>query len=169
MQPKQWLDNEDRRCFGDRLSRLEWLDENSPGGEYWTFPGGLMAKYLFEEARYCFAYGQFLAANLLGLAYIERTLSALFYQGGRNDLTNAGFSVLLHEACDANLISSTEFENLKRIGQKRNAYAHFRKPGHKDGVESRSIKEEEAPYEIIEKDASDVIAAVLQIVEKGSL
>ena len=77
-----WLSDEDFRCFEDRLSRLEWLIDNSPAGEYWTFAGGLLAKSLFEETRYSFVYAQFLATILLGLACIERTLAALFYGAG---------------------------------------------------------------------------------------
>ena len=91
----KWLNDEGSRCFEDRLSRLEWLIDHSPAGEYWTFPGGLLAKRLFEETRYSFVYAQFLATILLGLAYIERTLAALFYGAGRNDLERAGLSVLL--------------------------------------------------------------------------
>ena len=45
-----------------------------------------MAKFLFEETRYCFAYGQYLAVIVLGVAFIERTLAAEFYASGRNDL-----------------------------------------------------------------------------------
>ena len=165
----EWLNAEDASCFDDRLSRLHWVAENAPRAEYWTFHGGLISKSLFEETRYCFVYGQFLAATLLGLAYIEHTLAALFYASGRNDLKRAGFAKLIAEAHSANLIDAKELENLQRIGAKRNAYAHFRTPGHNDGIERRSIGEDEAPYLIIEKDAVDVLAAALRMVAKTSI
>lgn len=169
MTASKWLRNEDSVCFEDRLSRLTWLADESPAAEYWIFPGGLLAKSLFEEARYCFAYSQYLATALLGLAYIERTLSALFYAAGRNDLQRAGLSRLLNEARSHGLISSTEFNDLERIRRKRNVYAHFRKPGHKEGIEFRSILENETPYSIIERDATEIIKAVLRIVAKDSI
>ena len=78
----EWLNSEDASCFDDRASRLQWLVENAPRSEYWAFHGGLITKSLFEETRYCFVYGQFLAATLLGLAYIEHTLAALFLRFG---------------------------------------------------------------------------------------
>ena len=134
-----WLRDEDSLCFDDRLSRLNWLADNSPAANYWTFPGGLMAKSLFDEARYCFIYGQFLATTLLGLAYIERTLSALFYAAGRNDLKRASLSKLLKEAHSHGLIGCTEFRGLERIRKKRNSYAHFRKPGDKEGIEFQVV------------------------------
>ena len=63
----EWLANEDSTCFDHRKARLDWLGANSPLAMYWTFPGGLLAKSLFEEARYSFVYGQFLATNFWGL------------------------------------------------------------------------------------------------------
>lgn len=166
---ENWLNEEDSRCYEDRLSRLEWLANNVPGGEYWISPGGLLAKSLFEEARYCFVYGQFLATILLGLAYIERTLAALLYSSGRNDLERASFSTLLSTACDEKLITSSEFQDLERIRQRRNAYAHFRKPLHKDSVEIRAFRENEMPYNVIEQDATVVIAAAFDIVAKTTV
>ena len=158
---RRWLTDEDSTCFQSRLSRLEWLIDNSPGGEYWTFPGGLLAKSLFEEPRYCFAYAQFMATILLSLAYIERTLAALFYGAGRNDLQLASLSALLGEAHAQGLIGDAEFQDLERIRKNRNTYAHFRRPGHKGSMEARAILENAAPYDVLEQDATAAIAAVL--------
>ncbi len=165
----KWLTDEDSKCFEDRPSRLECLIDNSPAGEYWTFPGGLLANSLFEEARYCFVYAQFLATILLGLSYIERTLAALFYGEGRNDLEPAGLSVLLREAHTDGLIGGSEFLDLERVREKRNAYAHFRRPGNEDSVEYRAILEDEAPDTVIEQDAKAVVTTVLRMVAKNTI
>ena len=97
-EPEAWLLNEDTVCREDRLARLTWLASMLPPADYLTFPGGSMAKLLFEEMRYCFAYGQFLATITLGFAYIERTLAAKFFAAGRADLERAGIMKLLQEA-----------------------------------------------------------------------
>ena len=165
----KWLSDEDARCFEDRLSRLEWLVDRSPVSEYWSFPGGILAKSLFEEARYSFVYAQFSATILLGLSYVERTLGALFYGAGRNDLQRASLSKLLKEAHTHGLINDIEYNDLERIRGIRNIYAHFRRPGHEDSIEYRANLEDEAPYNIIEKDAVAVMAAVLQLVAKNAI
>ena len=165
----KWLNNEDVQRFEDRLSRLEWLVNESPTAEYWIFAGGILAKRLFEEARYSFVYAQFLATTLLGLAYIEQTLAALFYEAGRNDLQRAGLSKLLSEAHAHGLINDIEFQDLERIRKIRNVYAHFRRPGHEDSVEYRAIHEDESPYSIIEQDAVAVMAIVLHMVTKNAV
>ncbi len=165
----EWLKDEDFRCFEDRASRLAWLVDNLPAAEYWTFPGGLLAKSLFEESRYCFAYGQFLSTIFLGLSYIERTLAALFYGAGSNKLERANLSTLLTEAVTKGLISGSEFKELERIRKKRNTYMHFRKPLHRDSLEYRSIHEDELPYTIIESDATAVMKATLNMLTKNSV
>ena len=165
----EWLRNEDSVCFDDRLTRLESISDKLPSAQFLTFPGGLLAKSLFEEMRYCFVYAQFLATIFLGLAYIERTLASLFYGAGRNDLQRAGLSELLREALAEGLVDSREFESLERIRMNRNSYAHFRKPGHEDGVEYRALTEGDVPYGIIERDAVTVVVAAFHIVDKDSI
>lgn len=132
---EEWLTHEDNICRQDRLARLNWLSSRSPDAEYWTFPGGLISKYLFEETRYCFVYGQFLATTVLGLSYIEHTLASLFYASGRNDLERASISTLLREALNCGWINQIEFDNLQRAREVRNPITHFRRPGYDDTIE----------------------------------
>ena len=165
----EWLCQEDSRCFEDRLSRLEWLITASPAAEYWIFPGGPNAKSLFEEARYCFVYAQFLATILVSLAYIELTLAALFYAAGRDDLERARLSVLLAEAHSDGVIGEGEFRDLERLRSYRNAYAHFRRPGHQESLETRSVLEGATPYQVIEQDATAAMAAALRLVAKSAV
>ena len=165
---QEWLNEEDYKCAVDRRSRLIWLIEKTPKAEYWAFHG-LLTKSLFEEARYCFVYGQFLATILLGLAYIEQTLAALFYQIGRSNLQRAGLFTLIREAHAERLIGNNEFQDMERIREKRNGYAHFRRPLHDSSIETRSLLEELAPYDVIEQDATSVILVVLQLVDKNKI
>jgi len=98
-----------------------------------------MTKFLFEETRYCFAYGQFLAAIVLGLSYIEHTVAAMFYAMGRDDLQKSSVTELLREAVRDGWIERTEFKALERARKLRNTVTHFRRPLRKDTVESRAV------------------------------
>jgi hypothetical protein len=160
---KQWLRNEDQICRDGRLERLEWLTSRTPMSQYLTFPGGWLAKSLYEEARYCFAYGQFIASTVLGLAYIEHTIVADMYAVGRNDLERASLSVLLAEAADAGWLSEEEFRALDEIRRLRNLITHFRRPGHPDTIEARSFGQGEIPYCVLEEDAKRVMEAVFHV------
>ena len=163
----KWLRDEDINCYEDRLLRLKFLAERTPE-DYWSFDG-LAGKYLFEEARYCFIYGQFLATILLGIAYLETALTASFYASGHDDLQKAPFNKLLNEALSNGLISADEYQEMNRVRYERNAYGHYRRPSHEERIESRAFEGDELPYDIIERDATAVMSLLLRIVGKGIL
>jgi hypothetical protein len=169
LSPEEWLDREDIACREDRLDRLRWLTDQAPKAEYWLFPGGLMSMSLFEEARYCFVYGQFLATVVLGLSYIEHTLAALFYRSGRNDLERSGIAELLKEALKTQLIDRSEFDDLNHAREVRNPITHFRRPLFDDTVEHRAIERDELPYTVIEQDAFHVMRTVLRLLDKNAI
>ena len=77
--------------------------------------------------------------------------------------------VLLREAYAEGLIGVSELQDLERIRKNRNSYAHFRRPGHENSIEARAILEDEALYNVIEQDATAVIAAALHMVAKNRL
>jgi hypothetical protein len=166
---EQWLSREDETCHAERVERLRWLAPQVPSAEYLTFPGGLMSKYLFEETRYCFAYGQYLAVIVLGVAFVERTLAAEFYASGRNDLERSGISELLREARDIAWLNTAEYEAFDRARKIRNPVTHFRRPGHSDGIEHRMVEENEYPYALIEQDARTIAAAVMHMLGRHAV
>ena len=125
-----------------------------------------MSKFLFEEMRYCFAYGQFLATVVLGFAYIEQTLAAKFFAAGRDDLERAPIAELLREAKRHGILSGDEVTGLDRIRCTRNPVTHFRRPLAEDSVEVRSLRQSEHPYEVLERDAQAVILAALKVLQK---
>jgi hypothetical protein len=84
---EEWLQREDQGDREGRLGRLEWLVENYPTSQNgFLLNGGYLSMQLLEQAKYSFAYGQFLAAAVLGVAFIERLFAAKFYAAGRDDL-----------------------------------------------------------------------------------
>jgi len=164
-----WLEKEDRAGRDDRLARLNWLAGLMQEGDHLTFPGGWMAKHLFEETRYCFVYGQFLAAIVLGMAYVEHTLAALLYGAGRSDLERANISVLLREAVKLGWLSDAEFKNLDHARALRNPVAHFRQPLSGDTVEYRSVTLNEPLYSILDEDARHVMQVVFRLLARQTV
>ena len=168
--PRDWLENEDRICFEDRLTRLQWLAERTSAGRHWLFHGGFLAQELFEEARYCFVYGQFLATIHLGLAYLEITLAALIYGiGGRDDLERASLATLLKEAVKQGWLTNEESQGLERVRNRRNAVTHFRKPLHPDTIERRAVISNQLPEDVVAQDAAALMDVALQMVAKNAV
>ena len=164
-----WLKNEDKANFDDRLKHLRWLAANAPQNNIWRFHRGLITKHLFEEARYCFVYGQYLATIMLGLSFIEHTLAAKFYASGRNDLERASVSRLLDEALKSAWISDEEFNNLDHARKVRNPIVHFRTPGGEETLEYQAVLENEHPYSLLENDALNVMEIVFHLLGKTSV
>jgi hypothetical protein len=165
--PEQWLDNEDRIERQARIERLKWLERQMPKVRWVAFGTGPISKSLFEEARYCFAYGQYLASILLALSFIEQSLAGYFYSIERNDLEKAGLSDLAKEARNLSLISQKDFAALKRAWQVRKPVTHFRRPGHPERIETRAFYEGPTRlYNIIEKDARSVMALSFRLLLK---
>jgi hypothetical protein len=166
---EDWLSKEGASCFAERVERLNWLAARMPKSEYLLFSGGMMAKYLLEETRYCFVYGQYLAVIVLGVAFVERTLAAEFYASGRDHLERANISVLLREARDKGWLSTEEYEAFDRARRLRNPVTHFRRPGHDDSIEYRMIQENELPYAIIEQDARTIVSTVMNMLSRNAI
>ena len=162
---EQWLDNEDRKCKDDRLQRLKWIMNQYPKIDDPLFWGGVKSYYLFEEARYCFVYGQYLASTMLSLSYIENTLGSIFYAGGRNDLQRASLANLLKEAKKEGLISEQEFIVFDKVRKIRNPLTHFRRPDDKD-LDLQAFKKGLNLYEMLEEDAKLALKANFRIMEK---
>lgn len=163
---RQWLKREDKIAFDERLGRLEWLEANMPVFEFQIFPGGYLSKSLFEEVRYCFVYGQFLAVIMLGLGFIERVFAADLYGDARNDMERANLATLMREELARGTISQVEYEQLEQARKNRNTVVHFRAPGRPESIERRSIEHSERPYILFEEDARNVISIIFHLLQR---
>ncbi len=166
---EEWLFSEDKSCFVQRRGRLEWLISKAPPAQIWSFPGGWLGKQLFEEARYCFVYGQFLATVVLGFAFVERTLCAIFYGAGRNDMQRATSETLLREAHKEGLLNKEELKTFNKARGLRNVTVHFRKPLHRDSPEFRAIEGESDLYSIMEDDAKHTLEVAFRLLARNAL
>jgi hypothetical protein len=152
-----------------RFARFNWLADRMPDAEYLTFPGGLMSKCLFEEARHSFLHGRFLATIVLGFAFVERTLAALFQVHGLDRSEQESLGQLLCKARRMEWISHQEWEALERARGIPNPEAHFRRLPYRDSIEYQSIVTEGVPYTVIEQDAEYMITVVMNLLAKQSV
>lgn len=165
-----WVEHEDMVGRVDRVARLDWLATNYPSSNMgFMLNGGWLSQGLLEEAKYCFAYGQFLATAILGVAFVERVLAARFYAAGRDDLERAGGQILLREARTSGWISGEEFERLDRVRQLRNPIVHFRRPLERGTIELRAVETDTHPEELVESDAKEVLASVFRILQGSAV
>lgn len=165
---REWIEREDEAAREDRIARLEWLATNYPSNDAgFMLHGGWLSHQLLEEAKYCFAYGQFLATATLGVAFIERVLAARFYGAGRDDLERAGGLDLLREALKIGWISQEEFEHFDRVRRLRNPIVHFRRPLAADTLEYRVVQDDVHPDELVQGDAEEILQGVFRVLQRS--
>ena len=162
----QWLEREDAENTGERLERIRWLTEQYPDISIQLFPDGQTSRSLFEEARYCFIYGQFLATILLGMAFIERSFAADLFAAGNDNFERANLTTLLREQHQRGFISQEQFDQLERARNHRNSLAHFRPPGHNETTEFRSVSQMELPYTLFEEDAKNILSIIFGLLQR---
>ena len=163
---QDWLKREDEAERPERQERLRWIVKHYPAAQGFALYGGWLSKQLLEEAKYSFVYGQYVAAAILGVAFVERVLAALFYGAGRNDLERASANGLFAEALRCGWLTQTDFEHFDRIRQLRNPLVHFRRPLAGDTVERRAVSDDTHPEQVIERDAREVLEGVFRVLEK---
>jgi hypothetical protein len=168
MKSEEWVDREDEIERTDRVRRLEWLAQLAPNNGLWLFHGGALTKSLFEEARYCFVYGWFLASMMLGLSFLEHSLASLLYGTGRNDLERANISNLVKEALKIGWINNDEFEMLEKTRALRNRITHFRSPDDEDRIEFISVNEQTPFYNVVEEDARSIMCLMMHFLSRFS-
>lgn len=166
---EEWLTHEDDVCREDRIARLKWMNDQLPQCEYFGLHGGEMTLYLYEETRYCFAYGQYLATIVLGLAFIEQSLAAHFFASGSDEVKRANVSVLFTKALDEGWITQVEFDNLEHARKVRNPITHFREYTKSDRIEMRSLEQNDEPYSILESDAYQVMETIFHLMGRNLL
>lgn len=166
---EDWLEKEDNQTWNERLNRLKWSIREYPNIDSALLFGGSLSFYLFEEARCCFIFGQYIATTMLSLSFIEHVLANYYFSSGKNDIQKASIGDLLVKAKAEGFILKSEFTLFDKVRRIRNPLAHFRKPGHKDTLEMRMIKIGKHPYEILEDDAKIALKATFRMMSKFAL
>ena len=164
--PTEWIEREDTEYREGRIERLKLITELYPDVEWMIFGSGKISKYLFEEARYCFVYGQYLASIVLSLSFLDVSLGGAFYGMGRDDLERAGIRKLAEQAHSIGWLNRDDFDLIEEIRKYRNPITHFRTPGHEDRIETRGFRENLEDYSIIERDARKTMEALFRLMLK---
>lgn len=169
MNAEEWVAREDSLSKQGRISRLQWLIDQTPEIQFWLFHGGILSHDLFEQTRYCFVYGQYLATIILGLSFIEHTLASLFYASGTDKYERANISVLIEEASKSGWISLEEKLEIDKAKEIRNNVTHFRKPGDDSSLEMKTYGIPEEVEILFDSNARQIMLIVFRILNRFSV
>jgi hypothetical protein len=160
----EWLDHEDAATREDRITRLEFVNIISSTGEILIFHGA-EAKVVYEEARYSYVYGQYVAVIMLSACFIERTLAAILYAAGSDEHERSQLPTLVKTAVGKGWFSEEEGDSFIQLQQRRNPLVHFRRPLSQGTLLSRMIETDKQYHELLESDAKEAIILMHALVD----
>jgi hypothetical protein len=132
------------------------------------FHGGWLTMQLFEEAKYCFVYAQYLATISMAFGWVERIVASLLFAAGDDEAKRIPVAKLIRRAKVRRWITDAEFQTLERARKIRNNVAHFRGPLHDEGYEARSVKNGIHPTRLAEQDAREALEAAFNLLRRSA-
>jgi hypothetical protein len=165
----QWLMAEDAARLRGRVKRLRFLIRQCGSTEGRQLFHGLLSWRFFEEARWCFVNGQFIACVLLSQCFLEKSLRSLLAVGGQNYgvsdkwLEDAGFHELIEKAREKGVLTSGQARDCHIVRRMRVAFVHARPVFSKRHVAHRMITERKSITELSEQDAVKALKIMLRI------
>lgn len=165
-----WLNDEDYKTLiarTDRLFSIATLIEESDEGL--LFHGGVLTHRAFEEARWCWVNGQFIACTILCQCFVENSLRSMFgargYSSGESDqwITHSSMKELIEKSVEIDLIDQDLAVRLNQLRKMRNPYIHTR-PVFSDGhFMKRVVDLGEMPETLCEEDARQAIIIMFDV------
>jgi len=167
---RDWLINEDEMTLDSRTRRLEFI-VNEFGSEdgYQLFHGGDLTKAFFEEARWCFVNGQFIACVLLCQCFLENSLRSMLSAGGfvKDEwLEKVGFYDLIKKAHESGQISDEEAEDFHWTRKSRIQYIHPKPIFSERHIAHRMLQENKTLDELNENNAKKAIKIIFNLIQR---
>lgn len=159
----QWFDDTYRE---DRARRLIWAGQFNKN--YGIVMGRPETLSLLEEARVCFVNGNFIAALITAVAFIEQSLAEELELSTRAHPGFMGFGKLIEAVRTRQLLPDALLDDIDRLRLLRNPHAHNVGPGpqQQHRLPIRSRDRDLHPEVILEEDARLAIRTMYECRDK---
>ena len=169
----EWLNREHNADVGNKAKRLRYIRRQfGKEGQIQVFFGGPIAKDLFEEARWSYVNGQFIACLLLCQSFFEADLTGQIshapWHFGMTDasLEAAGFAELIDAAELGRIISPLDARTFHWLRKTRRQYVHVKPAFSKKNFMKRVVHENRIPYALHKRDARKAIKIILNWIQQ---
>lgn len=151
----------DKATFQERLSRFRYFYKYFP--DYDSIIFGTDESYkIFREVKSCFINKEYIAVVILSLSFIERRFQESLHNFGLEKESKETISNILKKFKGNSSVPNYFIERVDFLRLKRNPFVHLRDIDDKDNLYSRSSKYRKNMDEILEKDAKEAIALMLE-------
>jgi hypothetical protein len=148
---EKWLRADDAKSRPFRAERAREMMAACPIDEAGVMvSGGDETMTAFFEARLAYVNGLYLCTVLSALAVLERHFTARLYAAGLESAKRMSFDNVLRHALQAGGLTAQQAADFDELRLLRNAYAHFREPGHSA---QRALREGVPMGDLLKQDA----------------
>lgn len=136
-----------------RVGRIEWMAAHVV--DVGSIAGPADTLFLLEEARVCFIDGHFIAAFLLGCAFIDHVID--------DELRDCGFSKYesdVKKCRDEKLFDESLLDEIQALRKLRRGYVHRLTDGHPNRLHNRIRESKAHPKRIMEEDGRRAIVCM---------
>jgi hypothetical protein len=151
----------DNETFKVRLSRFRYFYEHFPEYNYILF-GSDESYRIFHEVKSCFINGEYVSVLVLAQSFIERRFQESLRINGFEKESKYTLSKILKLYKGKTAIPDYFIDMVDSLRLKRNPFIHLRDVMDSDNLYSRSSMKDKNIEDVLEKDAKDAIAVMLE-------
>jgi hypothetical protein len=158
------LKHYDAVSFPDRLRRLRIVAsaETSPIGYILSYPN---TKFLFDDAKNCFIFGQFAACILVCQSLLEHHLKEMYRMSGNDNVIRLGFKRLIQRALADRVLPEFLAQKLDDLRKRRNPLVHT-EPDALGSHIRKAVELNITSEELLEQEATDAFMLTFEILNR---
>lgn len=144
-----------------RAERIRWLSTVIPKGGGYMMP--LESMRVFQEAKDCFIYGQFVATLVLAASFIEHWLGGILDAAGQSKVATQGLKAIITHCREFNVIPVALCDKIDNLRLSRNPFVHLKPFDHAHNLGQRMLARRMHPDSILELDAKEALSAMYSV------
>jgi hypothetical protein len=151
----------DLRAVPVRAERIRWVAKAIPRNTGFLMP--MDTYYVFEEAKSCFIYGQFVATVVMSVSFIEHWLAGKLHNRGLHRESSSGLAAMVACARKKGFVAEVILDRIDSLRLKRNPFAHLKEMNHEHSLGARSVSQGRHPVDVLEEDAREALALMYAV------
>jgi hypothetical protein len=155
------LERHELQNVPERAERIRWLSTIIPRGGGYMMP--LESMRVFQEAKDCFIYGQFVATLVLSASFMEHWLGSILCAAGNPKGAGQGLKAIVVHCRELNVIPVALCDKIDALRLSRNPFVHLKSFDHPHNLGQRMLARRMHAESILESDAKDALAVMYSV------
>jgi hypothetical protein len=155
------LERHELRNVPVRAERIRWLSTVIPRNSVYMMP--LESIKVFQEAKDCFVYGQFVGTVVLSAAFVEHWLGGILTGYGAPRIAAQGLAEITQYCRENDALPSILCDKVDVLRKIRNPFVHLKPFDHPHGLGQRMRRQRTHPDAILEADAKEAIITMYSV------